>query len=347
MSIFPTLVQDAVINVPDSDAFKKFEGRGSIYDVVNAFRDNTEKLVPKAELEAARLSSRRVTKIPVLNKITSTDVIKDTRQCTPADSPVTSAFVQPVYDTYSFAFHMTPHWNHENYISYQEEFAWKLLQHLYKFGEVLDADLVAYLEANKTLINASTLFGGIAAGLVTVPSDEKEEFYKSIPSIMYRNDLSGQRVIDIANPEAQIMYDFLNRQGASNAVNTAYQISNFAPYRSNRVPVTASEAETHFLIPDGHIGILDWRPYEYVVGKKVHDSDYWGTIQDPIFGFNWGVRYKADCTDLSGVEGGISDLTTGFVEKFEFSIDLAPLTSYSSDTSSAIFKYRILDAEGS
>jgi hypothetical protein len=55
MSIFPTLVQDSVINVPDSDAFKKFEGRGSIYDVVNAFRDNTEKLVPKAELESSKI----------------------------------------------------------------------------------------------------------------------------------------------------------------------------------------------------------------------------------------------------------------------------------------------------
>jgi len=346
MSIFPTVLQDAIINVPQSDAFKQFEGRGSVYDVVKAFRDNTEKLVPKAELEGAKTSSRRPTKIPVLNKITSTSVIKDTRQCTPADSPVESAFVQPEYETYSFSFHMTPHYNHDNYISYQEEFAWKLLQHLYKFGEVLDADLVAYLEANKTLINTSTLFGGISGGLVTVPFADKEEFYKSIPSIMFRNDLSGMRVIDIANPEAQIMYDFLNRQGASNAVNTEYQISNFAPYRSNRVPVSANESETHFLVPDGHIGILDWRPYEYQVGKKVHDSDYWGTIQDPIFGFNWGVRYKADCTDLSGVEGGIDDLTTGFVEKFEFSVDLAPMNSYSSDTSSAIFKYRILDETG-
>jgi hypothetical protein len=341
MSIFPTILLDAVINVPQSDAFKQFEGRGSIYDVVKAFMSNTEKLVPKAELESARVSSRRVTKIPVLNKLTSTEVIKDTRQCDPADSPVESTFVQPEYQTYSFSFHMTPHYNHENYISYQEEFAWKLLQHLYKFGEVLDADLVSFLEANKTLINASDLFGGISDGLVTVGASLKEEFYKSIPSIMYRNDLSGMQVIDIANPEAQIMYDFLNRQGASNAVNTAYQISNFAPYRSNRVVREEGVAETHFLVPDGHLGLLDWRPYEFVTGKKVHDSDYWGTIQDPIFGFNWAVRYKADCTDLSGVEGGISDLTTAFVEKFEFSIDLAPMTSYSSDTSSAIFKYDI------
>jgi hypothetical protein len=341
MSIFPTILLDAVINVPQSDAFRKFEGRASIYDVVKAFRDNTSLLVPKAELENAKASSRRVTKIPVLNKLTSTEVIKDTRQCDPADSPVESTFVQPEYQTYSFSFNLVPHYNHENYISYQEEFAFKLLQHLYKFGEVLDADLVSFLEANKTLVNTSNLFGGITDGLVTVPADLKEEFYKSIPSIMYRNDLSGMQVIDIANPEAQILYDFLNRQGASNAVNTAYQISNFAPYRSNRVITEEGVAEAHFLVPNGHLGLLDWRPYEFTVGKKVHDSDYWGTIVDPVFGFTWGVRYLAECTDLSGVEGGISDLTTGFVEKFEFSIDLAPMTSYSSDTSSAIFRYDI------
>jgi hypothetical protein len=347
MSIFPTQLVDAVINVPLSDAFRQFEGRGSIYDAVKAFRDNTTKLVPKAELENAKVSSRRVTKIPVLKKLDPDGVIKSTRQCTPDDSPVESDFVQPTYETYSFSFHMTPHYNEENYIKYQEEFAWKLLQHLYAFGETLDADLVSFLEANKTLVNASDLFGGATGGLVSVPFAEKEDFYKSIPSIMYRNDLSGMQVIDIANPEAQIMYDFLNRQGTSNAVNTAYQISNFAPYRTNRISPTATEDEVHFLVPDGHLGILDWRPYEYTVGKKVHDSDYWGTIQDPIFGFNWALRYKADCTDLSGVDGGISDLTTALVEKFEFSIDLAPLTSYSSDTSSAIFKYRILSEAGS
>lgn len=341
MAIFPTVVQDAIIAVSSSDAFRQFEGRASIYDVVSAFKDNTERLVPKSALESAKTSSRRPTKIPVLNKISPSGLISDTRQCTPDDTPVVSAFVQPTYSTYSFSFHMTPHYNHDNYISYQEEFAWKLMQSLQAFGAELDTDLVTFLEAEKTLVNPSTLFGAIAAGVVTVPNASKEEFYKSIPSIMFRNDLSGQRVIDIANPEAQIMYDFLNRQGASNSVNTAYQISNFAPYRSNRVVPAAGNSELHYLIPEGHIGLLDWIPFEYQMGKKVHDSDYWGTVVDPMFDFRWGVRYKAECTDLSGVSGGIDDLTTALVEKFEFSIDLAPMTSYSSDTSSAIFKYLV------
>jgi hypothetical protein len=84
-------------------------------------------------------------------------------------------------------------------------------------------------------------------------------------------------------------------------------------------------------------------PYEYRVGKKVSDGDLWGSIVDPMFGLNWGLRYVAACTDLSGVSSGIADLTTAYVEKFEFSIDLAPFHSYSSDTSSAIFKYEILN----
>jgi len=348
MSIFPTKLMDAIINVPQSDAFKSFEGRPSIYDVVNAFRDNTERLVPKAELESAKKSSRHVTKIPVLKKLADPlDKIRDTRTCDPLDSPVDSEFVQPTYETYSFSFHMTPHYSHENYIAYQEEFSWKLLQHLFAFGATLDADLVAFLEAQKTAVNASTLFGGLVGGAVTVDAADKEEFYKSIPSILYRNDLSGNQVIDIANPEAQIMYDFLNRQGASNAVNTAYQISNFAPYRSNRVPLAAGMAETHFLIPQGHIGLLDWIPFEYRQGYKISEGDLWGQVVDPFFGFTWGLKYKANCTDLSEVEGGIADLTTAYVEKFEFSVDLAPLTSYSSDTSSAIFKYQIGDGSGS
>lgn len=341
MSIFPTVLQDAIVNVATSDAFRQFEGRASVYDVVNAFRDNTSKLVPKEALETAKKSSRHVAKIPVLNKVSPTGLIRDTRTCDPIGLNVTSAFVQPSYSTYSFSFDMVPHYNHENYISYQEEFAWKLMQSLQAFGLTLDADLITYLEANKSAINTSALFGGIAGSIVTVPTAQKEEFYKSIPSILYRNDLSGQRVIDIANPEAQIMYDSIARQGAGNAVNTAYQISNFAPYRSNRVALASGMVETHFLIPEGHIGLLDWIPMEYSQGKKISEGDMWGSIVDPLFGFTWGLRYKASCSDQSAVVGGIPDLTTAFRETFEFSVDLSPIDSYSSDTSSAIYKYQI------
>jgi hypothetical protein len=339
MAIFPTVLQDAVISIPDSDAMKKFEGRLSKYDAFQAFRDNTELLIPATELQNAKKSSEHVTKMPVLNKMDFT--IGDTRACTPSDTAVTSAFVQPSYSTYTFSFHMTESYNVANYIKYNEEFAWKMLQALKKFGETVDTDSVAYLEANLSAINLSPLFGGILVDTVTVPAVDKRAFYQSIPSIMFRNDLSGNRVLDIANPEAQIMYDDLARQGAGNDVNEAYQISNFAPYRSNRVALTAGATETHYLVPQGHIGILDWIPSDYRMAKKISDGDYWDSIVDPIFGLTWAVKFKADCTDLSAVVGGDSGLTAAYVEKYEFSIDLAWMHSYSSDTSSAIFKYDI------
>ena len=339
MAIFPTKLQDAIVYATDADRLKAFEGRLSDYDVFKAFQDNTELLIPKSELESAKKSSRHVTKLPVLNKIDFT--IGNARACEPADTAITSAFVSPSYSTYTFSFHMTPSYNEENYIRYQEEFAHKLLQGLKKFGETIDAAGVAFLETNLTQVNSSPLFGGLVGDTVTVAKSLKEEFYKSIPAIMRRNDLSGSQVIDIANPEAQIMYDSIARQGAGNAVNTAYQISNFAPYRSNRVLLDAGTTETHYLIPQGHIGVLDWIPMDYRIGRVISDGDLWSTVVDPIFGLTWGLRYVAKCSDLSGVSGGISDLTTAFVEKFEFSIDIAFMTSYSSDTSSAIFKYAI------
>jgi hypothetical protein len=339
MAIFPTKLQDAIINVPSSDAFKAFEGRLSTYDAFKAFQDNTEALVPKAELESAKKSSRHVTKIPVLNKIDFT--IGSARACEPSDTAAVSAFAQPSYSTYTFSFHMTPSYNAENYIAYAEEFSHKMLQGLKKFGETIDSASVAFLEANLSQVNTSPLFGGIVGDTVNVIQSKKEEFYKSIPSIMRRNDLPDMRVLDIANPEAQIMYDFLARQGEGNSVNTGYQISNFAPYRSNRVSLDAGAVEAHYLVPEGHIGVLDWIPEDYRMGRIISDGDLWSSVVDPIFGLTWGLRYVAKCTDLSAVSGGIADLTTAFVEKYEFSIDMAFLTSYSSDTSSAIFKYNI------
>jgi hypothetical protein len=343
MSRFNVKLQDAVINVPASDAFKQFEGRLSVYDAYKAFADNTEQLVPKAELESAKKSSRHITKIAVQNKIDFT--IGNARACNPADTAVNTAFVQPSYSTYRFSFHMTPSYNAESYILFAEEFAHKLLQGLKKFGETIDAAAVTFLEANLTQVNTSPLFGGIVGDVVTLANSQKEEFYKSIPAIMRRNDLQDMRVIDIANPEAQIMYDSIARQGAGNSVNTAYQISNFAPYRSNRVALDSGMSETHYLIPEGHIGTLDWIPEDFRVGRVISDGDLWTSIVDPVFGLTWALRYKADCTDLSAVSGGIADLTSAFVEKYEFSIDIAFLTSYSSDTSSAIFKYAISEDE--
>lgn len=341
MAIFPTILQDAIVNVPSSDAFKQFEGRASIYDVVNAFISNTERLVPKQILESAKKSSEHVTKIPVLKKLDPSGVIKTTRSCDPTDTSVDTAFVSPTYGTYSFSFHMTPAYNANNYISFQEEFAWKFMQHLQAFYAELDSDLVAYLESSVSQVNSSALFGGATAGVVTVPLASKEAFYQSIPSIMFRNDLSAQRVIDIANPEAQIMYDSIARQGAGNAVNTAYQISNFAPYRSNRVTNALNMTETHYLIPEGNIGLLEWVPDDYRANRRLSETDLWTTVADPMYGLTWGLRYKAKCADLSAVVGGDSGLTNAYVDMYEFSIDLAPFKSYSSDTSSAIYKYQI------
>jgi hypothetical protein len=339
MAIFPTRLQDAIVYATDSQRLQQFESRLSDYDVVKAFQANTELLVPKAELEAAKMSSRHIAKLPVLNKLDFE--IGDTRACTPAGLDSTTAFVTPSYSTYTFSFDMKPSYYAENYIKYQQDFAHKLSQGLKAFGETLDSAAVGFLETNLTQVNASPLFGGIVGDTVVVAADKKEEFYKSIPSIMRRNDLSGSLVLDIANPEAQIMYDSIARQGAGNSVNTAYQISNFAPYRSNRVLLDSGIAETHYLIPQGHIGMLDWIPMDFRQGQIISQGDLWSTVVDPIFGFTWGLRYKADCEDLSGEAGGISDLTSAFTEKFEFSIDIAFMTSYSSDTSSAIFKYAI------
>lgn len=340
MPIFPSKLLDAVILAGDQYKLEQFEGRLSNYDVFKAFQDNTAALIPANELETAKTSHSRVTKIPVLNKIDFT--IGNTRACTPADTAITSAFVQPSYTTYKFSFHMTEAYNVDNYITYQREFAHKLIQGLKKFGETIDSDALTFLDSNATNVNTSPLFGGIVGDVVTVAGSEKEEFYKSIPAIMRRNDLSGDRVLDIANPEAQIMYDSIARQGAGNAVNTAYQISNFAPYRSNTIEAGVGNTELHYLVPQGHLATLSWIPYEYKVGKGEGDN-LWGSIVDPVFGLTWGMRYVYDCADLSAVSGGYNQMRTAFVEKFELSIDIAFMTSYSSDTSSAIFKYEIAE----
>jgi len=65
------------------------------------------------------------------------------------------------------------------------------------------------------------------------------------------------------------------------------------------------------------------------------------TITDPIFGFNWGVYYYKDCADESAEVAGLERTVKEF---WEISADFSFNSSYSSDTSSPIYKAELLDA---
>jgi hypothetical protein len=339
MSLAVTVLQDAIIQLKEQDTLNDFESRLSTYGALEAMMLDTERLVPKAELEAAKLAKGHTTKLPVLTKYNAD--IKTAYTCAFDPDANTSAFVTPTYATVGFDVSVTEQVNVDNYIAVQRDLAHQIRMGIKAVAANLDSAAVSFLDTGKTQVNASPLYP-VVGNAMRVPAAQKLDFYKNIGAIMKRNDLDLP-VLDIASTETMVDFTFVGQQGASNSVNTAYQISGIRPYRSNRVTNGSGVAETHFIVPEGNLGMLTWVPYDFRRGAKVNEGEIWTTMVDPILGMTWAVRYKRSCTDVSSTYTRQNPGT--LTEEWSFRLDYSYLKAYSSDTSSPIFKAEVLDAE--
>lgn len=337
MSLSATVLQDAIIQVGNDKSFMDFEARIDNYGAFKLFTDGADTLLPKSTVEKIKQSARQPEKIPVLNQINTT--IYSTYTCNISPDGSTSAFVPVTYITTGFDIGITPALNADNYISAAEDLAWQMKQGFKNvYASVLEADAVAFLETNKSLTNLSptSLFPGssFAAGVYTIPDNQRNTFYAKIPTIFRRNVIPGQPA-DLANTEATPNYEFIANQGPGNAQNTAYQTAQVAKgqYRSNFVTVAAGQEETHFLCPIGGVGVYNWLPWEAKNKIKINESTGWDNQTDPIGGMDWQIFYNYACS------GG------QFTQAWSYRASFAFVGQYSSDPNkSSILKYQIAAA---
>jgi hypothetical protein len=341
MTLIATVLEDAVIKVRNRSTFNDFETRRPIFGALEAHRLDTNQLVPAAEIEAARISKGRPVKLPVLKKYDAT--LKTAYTCAFDPDAVESAFVTPTWATIGFDISREGAINADNYIEAADDLAHQIEMGLQMIGKTLDTAAVSNLNASKTAVNASTLYP-VVGNTMQVSAADQLNFYKKIGSIMRRNDLDLP-VMDISNTESEIDFTFIGQQGAANDVNRAYQIGGILPFRSNRVATASGVAETHYLVPRGSLGMLTWIPYDFRIGSIINEGEYWSTQVDPLFGFTWAVRYKRSCVDSSGTY--TRQTPASMREEWSFRMDYSYLSSYSSDTSSPIFKAEILEPSAS
>lgn len=328
MAITATVFQDAIVQVGKKYTFNDAEKRLSEYQVVQAFKDNAGDLLPESTIKALRTSDARTEKVPVLAKHSATVI--SSRSCTITPDTPTSALKTLVWVTVGFAVGITPSDMANNYISQED-----LLAHQFQMGlkavmASLDSSGYTALEANKTATFSSTLYTN-ASGAYQVPLAKKLDFYKTVPAVMRRHDFNG-RVIDIANTEAIIDPMYIQAQGGGNSVNLNYQVQNFDFYRSNRVVTGSGVLETHYLLPQGGLGIYNWIDFESRNKIKIHNGKGWDTYVDPIMGFEWGVYYDHDC------DAG------KYKQKWNIVGDFAFVLPYASTTDTSVVKFELLNA---
>lgn len=344
MSLVPTTLQKAILRLPKSKEFNKFEGRLSTFSFLQEFIANTNLLVPASTLTRNRTAASRPVEIAVMNKYDATLITE--RACEHDSDDVTTALVPLSWATTGFVIkEFSGGVYANNFFTKEDHYDWQLRMGLKAALEKLETDIDSFLEANKSATNASPLFGPLVGGAKQVDWEQRQRFYQAIPSILRRNDLATPQVLDFTNPESQIDYAYLQAQGTQNGQNLNYMTRGVLPIRSNYITLGANVAETHYLAPQGSVGMLTWNSWaERNNDTRIPGVDYFTTVQDPIFGITWGLRVTKDCEDESATYAGI---TAGITTKYAFTLDYAFLRPYSSDADeSPILKYEIAEAEG-
>ena len=341
MSLVPTKLLKAIVKLPQSQEFNKFEGRLATFSFLQEFIANTNLLVPASTLTSQRASASRPVEIAVMNKYDATLITA--RACENDADDVTTALVPLSWNTTGFVIkEFSGGVYADNYFSQEDHYAWQLRMGLKAALEKLETDTHSFLEANVSATNASPLFGALVGDAKQVTWEQRNTFYQAIPSILRRNDLGASQVLDFTNPESQIQYDYLAHQGRQNGENLQYQVQPVLPIRSNVITPGAGISEIHYLAPQGSVGLLTWNSWsERNNDTRIPGVDYFTTVQDPIFGITWGLRVTKDCEDESATYAGI---TAGITTKYVFTLDYAFLRPYSSEsTETPILKYEIAE----
>lgn len=332
-----TILQDAVAKAGQGN-FGKFEQRISNYGALQAFKDNAPDFLPQSTINQIKTSARRPGKIPVLNKFTPAIITNPT--CSVTGNRPTSAFLSLVWAYVGFQYQIIPSINQDNYISLVDDLAnqmkmgWKAI-----FGN-LDTTAVNKLETSKNAASVASNIPTIStSGGVYDYTGDPKDFYLYAPGLMGINDLEGP-FNDVSNTESVSTILRIETLGLQNSENMAGVLEGKLPYSlgfrnymTNRLS-PGSHKEVHYMFPDGSLGVYNWVDPDSVAGRVAGNKE-WDTMQDPYFGFDWGVYRVKDCVDASDQ---VTGLTRAYGEIGEIGAYFAFATDYSSDTTSPIIK---------
>lgn len=342
--IAATVLQDAIIKAGAGN-FGKFESRISTYGALQAFKDNTDDFLPASAVENVKKSTRQPGKIPVLNKYSATVITAPS--CTITGNRPVSAYLALTWAYVGFQYKIIPSINEDNYISVVDDLAHQMKMGWKAVFASLDTTAVAKLESSKSASSATSGIPTIdtTSGVYTYTGDPKD-FYLYAPGLMNLNDLEGP-FNDVSNTESVSTILRIETLGLNNSENmrgvlegTLPYSMGFRNYMTNRLSPGAHN-EVHYMFPDGSIGVFNWVDPDSRAGRTAGNKS-WDTLQDPYFGFDWGVYEVEDCTDASSQ---VSGLTRAYSRIGEVGAYFAFATEYSSDSSSPIIKVQFDDAE--
>jgi hypothetical protein len=326
---------------------KKFESRRDLSKVFPVFEDG-QNFVP--ELDEIKKATTQTTTTLYLTKKSFT--INSSKSCSPSGETGGSGSVNLSWVQKGFAVQHQTKKYHGNELSSARGLAYDMFEaemSLWFESSGMEAAMIAYLEANRTQVNALSAgtsgsrntWRGAANYDVTTLHANRNQFWNYMQADMMINNYSG-KLWDVYNTWFTADMNYYSEQGAANSTNTAFQFAQIpggiAPQPTNLITPSGYFDSTHYIVPEGGVAILFWNEQLNRIGTKTEAGE-WTIMESQLFpGVFYDVFIKNSCSDTSD-DGGT---TQDSVINMEFTLNYA-LTKQPLSTANAtpIFKYQI------
>jgi hypothetical protein len=325
---------------------KKFESRRDFSKVFPVFQDG-QNYVP--DLEAIKQSTTQTTTTMYLTKKSFT--INTSKSCSPSGQTGGSGTVDLSWVQKGFAIkHQTKKY-HGNELSSTRGLAYDMFEaemSLWFDSSGMEAAMVAYLEANRTQVNALSsatesrnTWRGATDYDVTTTHANRNNFYNYMRSDMMLNNYSG-KLWDVYNTWFSSDINFYSNQGEGNSTNTAFQFAQMPQGISlqptNLISPSGYFDSTHYIIPEGGVAILFWNELLNREGRK-NESGEWTIMESQLFpGVIYDVFIKNSCSDTSDDGGTTQDSVIDYEFTLNYALTKQPI---STANETPIYKYQI------
>jgi hypothetical protein len=321
----------------NSDQNKKFELRKTKNMVVDAFLRNRDFTVPN--LAAIKEATTQTTAFEYMKTLAFT--VNSAKSNTPSGEKSGSGKTSLSWATKTFVIDLPTKQYHGNDVSRAMGFAYSLWNGEKTFWNTMATTLLAYLNTNKTTVNAGDGYdGALSAGTMSIDNANADQFYGIVDGHMYLNNFTGP-YIDIYSSYWQKYVRHYQAQGSGNDENLSYQFGNFLFHPSNSLSPASGQLAKHYIIPEGGVVMLDWNEKANREGQKMAAVEL-TTIPSLFFpGITFDVMIKESLGDTSSDGGTVQDITL----TYEFALNYALATQpFTTSGQTAIHEYVITSA---
>lgn len=330
MSLVATKLQNWRVENPE---FDRNMTRPCEYGALDFFIEQTDaqnSIISPNLRDRAFESIGNTVQIPVINYDGDVQV-SNVRSCVIADDENTSALYTVVWATYAIGFTMVPAAYMNNEISYDHDFIRKMEKTIRALANALDQGAVAALEAAKTQVLKDKLNYQFAGNVIEVPTQMATEIMGDIDPIM-RANCFPEMIHIVGNAGVDSLIRKLAQHDVYNDVNKRMEYANKVLHYTNNVVNEAGKNGTFFAVADGNVGVLTRVDREALRRTRANFHE-WDVVRLPYIDLPVGSHYYTSVGDQSQIAGAATqDLTCALKEYFGFSVDVAFLVAYNSDT---------------